>query len=47
MQMALGYELFFWVTALISLLSFAVVPLCAKIKTLEETEQRFKQNKPE
>lgn len=47
MQMALGYELFFWVTAFISLLSFAVVPLCFKIKTLEETEQRFKQNKTE
>ena len=46
MQMALGYEQFFWITAFISLLSFAVVPLCFKIKTLEETEQRFKQNKP-
>lgn len=45
MQVALGYEKFFWVTAFISLLSFAVVPLCFKIKTLEETEQRFKQNK--
>ena len=43
MQMALGYEKFFWVTAFISLLSFAVVPLCAKIKTLEETEKRFQQ----
>ena len=43
MQMALGYELFFWVTAFISLLSFAVVPLCFKIKTLEETEKRFKE----
>ena len=43
MQLALGYEKFFWVTAFISLLSFAVVPLCFKIKTLEETEQRFKQ----
>ncbi len=46
MQVALGYEKFFWVTAFISLLSFAVVPLCFKIKTLEETEERFKQNKP-
>ncbi len=45
MQMTLGYEQFFWVTAFISLLSFAVVPLCFKIKTLEETEQRFKQDK--
>lgn len=43
MQMALGYEKFFWATALISLLSFAVVPLCAKIKTLEETEKKFQQ----
>ncbi len=43
MQMALGYELFFWVTAFISLLSFAVVPLCFKIKTLEETEKRFRE----
>ena len=47
MQVMLGYEQFFWVTAFISLLSFAVVPLCFKIKTLEETEQRFKQNKKE
>lgn len=43
MQVALGYEKFFWATALISLLSFAVVPLCAKIKTLEETEKKFQQ----
>ncbi|MBR4591796.1 MAG: MFS transporter [Elusimicrobiaceae bacterium] len=47
MQIALGYELFFWVTAFISLLSFAVVPLCFKIKSLEEAQQRFKQNKTE
>lgn len=45
MQVALGYTRFFWVTALISLVSFAVVPLCFKIKSLEETEQRFKENK--
>lgn len=45
MQLVLGYEKFFWVTALISLVSFAVVPLCFKIKSLEETEQRFKQTK--
>ena len=45
MQVALGYEKFFWVTALISLISFAVVPLCFKIKSLEETEQRFKQSR--
>ena len=44
-QMALGYTQFFWVTAMISLVSFAVVPLCFKIKSLEETEQQFKQNK--
>ena len=45
MQVALGYEKFFWVTALISLISFAVVPLCFRIKSLEETEQRFKQSR--
>ncbi len=45
MQVALGYTKFFWVTALISLVSFAVVPLCFKIKSLEETEQRFKESK--
>ena len=43
MQMWLGYEGFFCATALISLLSFAVVPLCFEIKTLEETEKRFRQ----
>ena len=44
-QMALGYTQFFWVTAMISLVSFAVVPLCFKVKSLEETDQLFKQNK--
>ena len=43
MQVALGYTKFFWVTALISLVSFAVVPLCFKIKSLEETEKHFQQ----
>ncbi len=43
MQVALGYEKFFWATALISLLSFAVVPLCAKIHTLTEAEKQFQQ----
>lgn len=40
MQMALGYEAFFWVTAFISLCSFAVVPLCFKIKVLDEAEKQ-------
>lgn len=44
LQMDLGYEAFFWVTAFISLVSFAVVPLCFKIKSLEETEAHFKQH---
>lgn len=43
MQMIWGYEKFFWITACISLLSFAVVALCARIKTLEETEKKFQQ----
>ena len=47
MQVALGYTQFFWVTAFISLLSFAVVPLCFKIKSLEEAEKRFNQTKTE
>lgn len=40
MQMALGYEMFFWAAALISLCSFAVVPLCFKINVLNEAEKQ-------
>lgn len=42
MQALLGYELFFWAAALVSLLSFAVVPLCLKLNTLEQAEHQFK-----
>lgn len=39
-QAALGYTHFFWVTSVISLISFAVVPLCLKIKTLDASLER-------
>jgi len=41
MQVALGYEQFFWVTCLISLITFLIVPLAFKIDTLDETERNF------
>lgn len=41
MQVALGYEKFFWVTCLISLVTFLIVPLAFKIEVLDETERKF------
>ncbi|MBO7238404.1 MAG: MFS transporter [Elusimicrobiaceae bacterium] len=42
LQLMLGYEQFFWVTAFISLITFAIVPLTARIKTIDETEKAFR-----
>lgn len=42
MQMALGYDKFFWTTAVISLITFAIVPLALRVKSIEETEQAFR-----
>lgn len=45
MQAALGYETFFIIASVISLVTLAVIPLTGKIKSIEETEQAFKQHK--
>ena len=41
MQVAMGYETFFWVACAISLVTFFIVPLAFKIKVLDETERKF------
>lgn len=41
MQVALGYDTFFWVTCVISLVTFLIVPLAFKIEVLDETERKF------
>ena len=41
LQALLGYQGFFGVAFLISLVTFAIVPLSFKIKTLDETEAKF------
>lgn len=41
MQVALGYETFFLVTCIISLITFAIVPLAFKIQLLDEAERKF------
>ncbi len=38
MQAALGYKNFFWVAFAISLITFAIVPLCFKIKAIDTAE---------
>ncbi len=38
MQSALGYKNFFWVAFAISLITFAIVPLCFKIKAIDAAE---------
>ncbi len=39
MQAALGYELFFWAAFVISLVTFAIVPLAFHIKALDQVEK--------
>ncbi len=41
MQVALGYQTFFWVACAISLVTFFIVPLAFKIEILDETERKF------
>ena len=41
LQAAVGYEQFFWITALISLLTFLIIPLLFKIKSIDEAEKTF------
>lgn len=43
MQMWLGYEKFFCAAFIISLITFAIVPLAFKINVLEETEKTFRE----
>ncbi len=38
LQAALGYEAFFWVAFLISLITFAIVPLCFHIQAIDRAE---------
>jgi len=42
LQAILGYQNFFWAAFLISLITFAIVPLAFKISLLDETEAKFK-----
>ena len=41
LQHILGYESFFWVTAFISLITFAIVPLTQHIQAIDESEKTF------
>lgn len=45
MQTVLGYKNFFWVAFLISLVTFAIVPLCFKIKAIDIAEKAQKDTK--
>lgn len=45
LQAELGYEHFFLLASVISLITLAVIPLTGKIKSIEATEQAFKQHK--
>ena len=45
LQLLVGYESFFWIAALISLVTFAIVPLTSKIQVIEETEHLFQGDK--
>ena len=42
LQLILGYQQFFWAAALISLITFAIVPLTARIQTIDEAEGVFR-----
>lgn len=44
LQASLGYENFFLLASAISLVTLAVIPLTGKIKSIEETEQAFRQH---
>ncbi len=41
LQHIFGYESFFWITALISLITFAIVPLTRHIQAIDESEKTF------
>ena len=43
MQAVLGYQQFFWVAFIISLITFAIVPLAFKIQAIDDAEQSFRQ----
>lgn len=45
MQAVLGYQQFFWVAFIISLITFAIVPLAFKIQAIDDAEQSFRQEK--
>lgn len=45
LQTELGYEHFFLLAAVISLITLAVIPLTGKIKSIEKTEQAFRTHK--
>lgn len=45
MQAMLGYKNFFWVAFVISLVTFAIVPLCFKIKAIDMAENSRKDTK--
>ena len=47
LQALLGYQNFFWAAFIISLVTFAIVPLSFKIKLLDETEAKFKSSSEE
>ena len=45
MQMALGYDKFFLVVSIVSLVNFAVIPLAYKIQKLSKADEFIKQTK--
>ncbi|MBR5151645.1 MAG: MFS transporter [Elusimicrobiaceae bacterium] len=45
MQAMLGYKNFFWVAFIISLVTFAIVPLCFKIKAIDVAENAGRETK--
>lgn len=40
-QIQVGYEAFFWIAALISLITFAIIPLTSHISAIDEAEASF------
>lgn len=45
LQQALGYQYFFWVTAFISLITFAIIPLTSHIQAIQQAETSFRREK--
>jgi len=45
LQTVLGYQSFFWITAFISLITFAIIPLTKHIRAIDQSERYFREDK--